>query len=467
MILEEKIFACIVSIAEREHTLIDTINSILPYVDKVYLFLNNYSNSVADKLKSISYERIEYVIGDNSTGDAGKFYWANKLKGYILTLDDDIVFPSDYVKILVSGIEKYQRKAIVTFHGRILNFPMISYHKQYAEYTSFSNSLENDIFIHVAGTGCMGWHSDTMSITMSDFPSANMADIHVSILCQKKKVPIVALAHNGNWIKGSYYPPNSSLSGAMAKNDKEHTDRVNSVTWKLYVIMWSKSIANNVLMNFDIAYVINLCHRTDRYANIFNECIKNNISPVRIDAVNGKQEFSHLQESKLLMAHYGCAMSHIKTLEYVLDNGSQCHFIMEDDCKLDDNFNDKLSEYSKQLPNDWDLLYLGGSLINASIYDGGNLINNGASENFSQNLLSAKNVLTTHAYIIKNDSIRKLLSVIKSRKDRIDILFQEFQKQANCFIVYPELAWQKAGYSDIVSKVTNNIHLRYGVKLSL
>ena len=114
------------------------------------------------------------------------------------------------------------------------------------------------------------------------------------------------------------------------------------------------------------------------------------------------------------------------------------------------------------LPQEWDLLYLGGSLINPKKYKGGgNLIGDGAVEKISNNIFKALNVLTTHAYLIKNTSIPKILNALKLRRDKVDILFCEFQKQANCFIVYPELAWQRAGYSDIVEKETNNIHLRY------
>ena len=110
-----------------------------------------------------------------------------------------------------------------------------------------------------------------------------------------------------------------------------------------------------------------------------------------------------------------------------------------------------------------ELLYLGGSLINSPIHHGGDLISVDAAIKFSDNLYVAKNVLTTHAYIIKNSSIPKLLEVIKSRRDKIDLLFCEFQKSGNnCYVVYPELAWQMAGYSDIVDRATDNSHLRYG-----
>lgn len=458
MIGEEEIYVCIASIPERRETLEKAINSLIHQVDKIYLFLNSYDEVIAKQIREISPKKIEYIIGDNKHGDAGKFYWADKLNGYILTCDDDLIFPDGYVEKIIEGIEKYGRKAIVSFHGRTLKFPMNSYYRDYDNFFGFNLNLEQDTFVHIAGTGCMGWHSTTIKPTMNDFPSPNMADIHVSILAQKNKIPMVILPHSGGWIKDAHYT--TSIYSRMVKDDKEQTDRVNKIDWKLYNVMWAKESPEGEISP-SVVYVINLAHRTDRYSGVFDECIKNSIIPVRIDAVNGKGEFSYLPENNLLKAHYGCAESHIKALEAAYGEQDEYSLIMEDDCQFSVNFKEKLSEYAKQLPEDWDLLYLGGSLINASNYKGGSLINNGAAEKFSDNLYKAKNVLTTHAYIVRNNSIPRLLDVIKSKRDRIDILFCEFQKQAKCFIVYPELAWQRVGYSDIVEAVTNNIHLRY------
>jgi GR25 family glycosyltransferase involved in LPS biosynthesis len=465
MIGKEKVFACIASIPEREYTLMETIRSLINQVDKIYLYLNNYDEVTSLRIKNTFPAKIEYIIGDNSHGDAGKFYWANKLNGYILTGDDDIAYPNDYVQNIVDGIERYGRKAIISFHGRVLKFPMTSYRSDYKNYFAFNHLLEQDVFVHIAGTGCMGWHRDTATISMGDFPSANMADIYVSILAQKNKIPLVVLKHDNNWISGSYYPPNHSISGKTIKNDKRQTEVVNGVDWRLYEVRWVNENTKGEVSP-SLAYVINLNHRADRYKDVFEECIRNGLAPIRIDAIYGEREFSHLPESRLLQAHYGCACSHIRALETAYGNGDEYSLVMEDDCVLADDFKDKLLRYSKQLPQEWDFLYLGGSLINSSVYWGGKLIDEGAVENFSDNLYVAKNVLTTHAYIVKNTSIPKLLDIIKSKKDRIDILFQEFQKGNNCFIVYPELAWQRAGYSDIVAKVTNNIHLRYSASVT-
>lgn len=458
--MKDKISVCIASIPHRRYSLEDAINSLLPQVDAVYLFLNNYSESDVEQIKQICSEKIEYIIGDNKHSDASKFYWADKLSGFILTADDDIVYPSDYAKKIIEGIEKYARKSIVSFHGRTLKFPMDSYYRDYSAYFGFNNKLAEDVFVHIAGTGCMGWHSSSISVSMNDFPSPNMADIHISILAQKNKVPVAVLAHEENWIQGTYSPVNS-ISSKMKNNDSEQTERVRTVDWKLYKIMHVKK-PSECEINPTSAYVINLARRTDRYKSVFYECEKNNIVPIRIEAINGRSEFPPHAGSRLMRSHYGCLASHIKALKVALGNGNEYSLIIEDDCVLDGDFKDRLKMYATQLPPEWELLYLGGSLIDSSAYEGGSLIKESAAEKFSDNLYRAKKVLTTHAYIIRNSSIQKLIDVISSEKNKIDLLFCKFQKASNCFIVYPELAWQKAGHSDIVGTVRGNAHLRYG-----
>ena len=48
--------------------------------------------------------RSQNEIGD--IGDRGKFYWCEKIKGIHLTVDDDILYPADYVEKIVEGMNR-------------------------------------------------------------------------------------------------------------------------------------------------------------------------------------------------------------------------------------------------------------------------------------------------------------------------------------------------------------------------
>ena len=50
-------------------------------------------------------------------GKRNKMYWLGDFPGYYATVDDDIIYPSNYIRELKAGIDRYDKKAIVSFHG--------------------------------------------------------------------------------------------------------------------------------------------------------------------------------------------------------------------------------------------------------------------------------------------------------------------------------------------------------------
>lgn len=64
---------------------------------------------------------------------------------------------------------------------------------------------------------------------------------------------------------------------------------------------------------------------------------------------------------------WGCYRSHIRIIEDCLNNGVESVLIMEDDAVCVDNFYLKVNEFWKQLPNDWEMVYLGGQHIQENL----------------------------------------------------------------------------------------------------
>jgi glycosyltransferase involved in cell wall biosynthesis len=230
----ENVSVCIASIPSRKKLLIKAIKSLLPQCDKMFLYLNNYKKKDAKEIKNIS-GKIEYVIGDNSKGDAGKFFWAKGLKGYIFTCDDDIVYAKDYCSNAIEGIERYKRIAIITYHGKTFTFPIVKFYKGHTSFFHCLEDVNEDSFIHVGGTGVMAWHSDTITPKMKYFPSPNMADIHMAILAQKEKKPIVVLKHKKGWLKD--LSPKETIYNTHVGKDGKQVRRMRSIKWKTHKLI--------------------------------------------------------------------------------------------------------------------------------------------------------------------------------------------------------------------------------------
>lgn len=133
-------------------------------------------------------------------------------------------------------------------------------------------------------------------------------------------------------------------------------------------------------MNYDVV-VINLAHRTDRKEHIQTQLHKQSISHTFYEAVNGSKidikaldsfiitdkgkSYAKGEQKKkwgltLTPGAVGCALSHLN-----LWNSVQTHknlVVFEDDIKLCDNFKSRLHELFKEVPDDWELLYLGSHI---------------------------------------------------------------------------------------------------------
>jgi|GEM_PF-3661508 len=79
-----------------------------------------------------------------------------------------------------------------------------------------------------------------------------------------------------------------------------------------------------------------------------------------IDAVDGEMIQDPLKVPSMNYGALGCLRSHRIALEYAKAKGWEMVLIFEDDAQPVEGFNEKLEEVMKELPEDWDMLWLGG-----------------------------------------------------------------------------------------------------------
>ncbi len=193
--------ALIASIPDREKALEKTVESLRHQVDQVCVTLNDY-----DHVPEFLFD-CKTIILDNSMGDAGKFYFAEKCEGYLLTCDDDLIYPSGYVDKMIKGLEKHPG-CVVTLHGRVYSRPVVGFQQAFRGYPCLGDVMV-DVPVDVGGDGCACWNSDTLKVRFSDFLQKNMSQLYFSKLCKEQNVPIICLAHREGYLK--YMPPKETI----------------------------------------------------------------------------------------------------------------------------------------------------------------------------------------------------------------------------------------------------------------
>ena len=188
---------------ERRDNLIDTINSIINQVDKLIIYQNGYK----EKKDNLLNEKIEIISSLDTKidmGDAGKFYSVSKYKNsYYFSIDDDLIYPPDYVEKTINHLTELNNQSVVSYHGKNFSKFSKSYYsdlERHNNYRCLDRVNENKI-IEFPGTGVMCFHTDYFKLKFENFEYPNIADVFLGIELIKQNKNCICLKHEENWIK--------------------------------------------------------------------------------------------------------------------------------------------------------------------------------------------------------------------------------------------------------------------------
>lgn len=214
---------------------------------------------------------------------------------------------------------------------------------------------------------------------------------------------------------------------------------------------------------FDKIYVINLDKDSKRLADIAQQLKREKIQDYeRVPGVLGKSNIPKKLKKYinpnliqfLPKGLIGCGISHIKAWETMVKSGESSALFLEDDAELGPGFKETLNSYSKDIPKDFDIIYLGafiGNDINKQYtldYSAMKLLNFGKVKQvvkYSENVFTPALPLALHGYILSRTYAKKLLENFEKDKLTYHIDFQilRYNYTAKVFSVSPVLINQK------------------------
>jgi hypothetical protein len=203
---------------------------------------------------------------------------------------------------------------------------------------------------------------------------------------------------------------------------------------------------------FDQVYCINLKRRTDRRAHAESEFKKHGIEVEWIEGIDSKElslpaTLISSDGTPVMPGDLGCTASHSKVCKLAKERGFKNYLVIEDDAIFCKNFIELFPLYIVQVPNDYDFLYIGGSI-------------NGEQYAISENVVKSTNVYTTHAMAVKETVYDALIEVWEKQNEKVDLCVASLQSRFNTYAFRPFLIGQRPSYSDILEKDTDYEHLR-------
>ena len=176
------------------------------------------------------------------------------------------------------------------------------------------------------------------------------------------------------------------------------------------------------------------------------------IGPVR--------RFSAIDGNEVVLPHdwthtagaYGCLLSHAQVVREARDAGASSVLIFEDDVVFDPQFKEKFATFIQELPDDWDMLFLGA-------------LHKDEPVTISRHVGRITKANSTFAYALRNTVFDAFIELNSRAEHVLDMNNYVLQERFNCYCFMPNLVWVESEYSDVQNRLENHWYLEKSLVL--
>jgi hypothetical protein len=218
--------AAIATMASRLQTFSQVLPVIHAQVDHVFVYLDGYGEPPAflRDFERVTVRRAEDV-GDLHA--SSRFLCLQDLTApaLVAVVDDDILYPPDYVEALAGALEALGGDAVVGVHGRIFIPPHRSYARD-ATSLHFAHALAENQPVDELGTGTCAFLSDRFRVDPRAWDRTDMDDLLIAMEAQRQGLPRIAIARPQKWLRALAKAQADSLWLRTQADDSVQTRRM-------------------------------------------------------------------------------------------------------------------------------------------------------------------------------------------------------------------------------------------------
>lgn len=207
-------------------------------------------------------------------------------------------------------------------------------------------------------------------------------------------------------------------------------------------------------------FYLNLEKRVDRKTKMEEELLKTRHNILRYESIDGNtlEDLNGFNGTikNSEFKQYATYLSHLNVMKIANDKKWGEVLILEDDVTLCDDFDERLTLFIDNLPDDWKIAYIGfNGQTNTIITD------------VSKWVYSVKNVYGCFGMLIKGSFLPELIQIVESNKIAIDEVIHKFVlPKYSCYSFIPFLLHVNDDYSDLWNKfrvidVIKNLYREY------
>ena len=229
----------------RRASLIETVTSLAGQVDRLHVVLNEYTEVLPELA---GFANVDQIIPPRDLKDTGKFWPDVSGADWVFTLDDDILYPDDYV---VSTLEKMARfdgqRVMGGYHGSIYvpqplkGFKLVQlrywlHAKRGAassrEVVEFHRALAAPQVVEQLGTGVVVMRGSDWPGFAAMESSQRFVDVRLARLCFEAGIAQISLPRAAGWLKDRQ-PETSIFQDFTARDPRHVTREIRSFAYKV------------------------------------------------------------------------------------------------------------------------------------------------------------------------------------------------------------------------------------------
>ncbi|ETX13463.1 hypothetical protein OCH239_10125 [Roseivivax halodurans JCM 10272] len=199
--VDNRTVGCMATFPARFPILRETVASIAPQLDALYLYVNETIEGLPD-LSDLGTIHVldgrEHAGNISANGKAYSLHYLSRCR--VFTLDDDFVYPPDYVAHNLSILELFGGRCVVTTHGGVLP-PRVDWYYERTKVFRSQREVRHLQLCSLAGTGTACFDQRTIDIDLDDVLAEVMLDLKVSLAARKSGLPIWVLPRPNDWLR--------------------------------------------------------------------------------------------------------------------------------------------------------------------------------------------------------------------------------------------------------------------------
>lgn len=192
------IIANMATFPARKDMVIDVIKSIHNQVDRINLCLNEFISIPKEYAK---FSKLNPVIPQKDYKDVGKFIHPIELDKTYILIDDDIIYPPDYIDILQSYYDKFSDLNVVVGTHGVIYSDIYNGSFKARKVFSFRQALDKVRVVNQLGTGTVFLKGSQLPPLSYMEGSQKYVDVRFSKYLYEKGISLLCIPRKANWQK--------------------------------------------------------------------------------------------------------------------------------------------------------------------------------------------------------------------------------------------------------------------------